>query len=354
MKLRPPSLGRGRSHGAREQTLLALLAAAAACAPGCAALGYEPGASNVVRGPLPTRVQHPLALTLPNLTPRRVVTQTPGELGLGAELAYSSIFELAAEPGQAVRFDAEVLRASARARYGLAARWDLEVELAGVYGSGGFLDHFIDEFHDLIGAPDQGRDDAPEDAFEAQMRFGGQEVYRWRPNRGQLGDTALVLTFGEESLAAGEWGNAWRVGLDLPTGDEDDGSGSGGVDWIAGWNGEYSSGAFSYFLGGSYGVARESALFRAAGLDLPARAAAFSALEWRWNSRLSCVVQLDLQSPLVTDIDLEEIDRPILDLGLGWVRDLGPASRLWGSFHEDLFVDSGPDFTLMLGWNWKR
>lgn len=306
----------------------------------------------MVRGPLPTRVQHPLALVQPSFTPRSVRTQAPGAWRLEGELGYSSIFERSARAGERVAFDAELLRASLRMRRGLARGVDLELALGGVYGSSGFLDQFIEEFHALIGAPNQGRDRFPQDRFEAAVELNGQSAWRWRGDRAQLGDTLVVLTVGEPELAREQWGNAWRVGLELPTGDEDQGSGNGGVDWILGWNGEISVAATTHFVGASLGQAQTPSSLERAGADLPPRASVFYGLEWRWGASWSWVFQLDLQSPLLDDVSLQEIDQPILDLGVGFVRDAGANSRWWFSFHEDLLADSGPDFALFLGWMW--
>ncbi len=305
-----------------------------------------------MRGPLPTRVQHPLALVQPSFTPRSVRTQPPGEWRVEGELGYSSIFERASNPAARVAFDAELLRGSLRARRGLAPGIDLEIGLAGVYGSGGFLDHFIEEFHALIGAPNQGRDTAPKDRFESEVQVGGQGAWSWRDHRAQLGDTLIALTLGEAELERGEWGNAWRVGVELPTGDEGEGSSNGGVDWLLGWSGEISVGDLTHFVAASAGQARTPSSLARAGIDLPARLGAFYGMEWRWSAKLSWVVQLDLQSPLIDEIDLREIDRPILDLGVGFVRDVGANSRWWFSFHEDLLASSGPDFAVFLGWMW--
>lgn len=319
----------------------------------CGALMPQPAPPHRVRGPLPTRVQHPLALTLPNLSPRSVRVQPAGSWKLGADVAYSSIFESASTARESVAFDAELLRTSLQLRRGLAARVDLEVQVGGVIGSGGFLDHFITEFHDFLNAPNQGRESAPDNHFEARIERDGETVWSSTPNRALLGDTFVVLTFGEDELEPQVLGHAWRVGVDLPTGDADHGSGSGGVDWIVGWNGELSVAATTHFFGASYGVADAPASFSRANVDLPARYSLFYGLEWRWSEQLSWVAQFDFQSPLIDDIALREIDHPILDLGVGFVRDCGPNARWWFSFHEDVLADSGPDFALQLGWTWR-
>lgn len=329
------------------------LAISAASTSSCRALAPTDAPAPNIRGPLPTRVQHPLALTLPNLTPRRPLVQAPNTWRFGADAAYSSIFERDSKGGDRVGFDAELLRATARARYGLGSALDLEIELAGRYGTGGFLDHFLGEFHDWIGAPNQGRDTVDDDQFEAQLEHNSRTAYSWRPNEALLGDTSLVLTWGAERAPPNEWIHAWRAGLDLPTGAERDGSGNGGVDWIVGWLAELSLGRVTHVVAANYGRAQRAGGFRDADLGLPDRANAFYAFEYRWTDRVSAVAQVDLQSPLVDRIPLEEIDSVIVDLGVGAWFDVDPSQRLWFSFHEDLVAASGPDFAVYFGWTWS-
>jgi len=305
-----------------------------------------------VRGPQPTRVQHPLALTLPQLTPRSVRTQAEGAWRVESELAYSSIYEVGARASERVAFDAELLRASVRLRRGLAAGVDLELALGGSYGSGGFLDHFLNEFHDFIGAPNQGRDWAPEGRFEARIERDGALGWSWSGNRAQLGDTLLVLTFGAEHVGLGEWADAWRLGVELPTGDESAGAGNGRVDWIVGWNAEYSGPSFTHTFGASAALAQTPASLARVGVELGPRLALFYGLEWRISERMSWIAQLDLQAPLIDEIALTEIREPMLDLGVGFARDVGSNSRWWLSFNEDVLADSGPDFAVFLGLVW--
>jgi len=54
---------------------------------------------------------------------------------------------------------------------------------------------------------------------------------------------------------------------------------------------------------------------------------------------------------MVRSIALEEIDREILDLGIGVAWDSGPRSRVSLSIHEDLVAATGSDLTLMAAWS---
>ena len=89
--------------------------------------------------------------------------------------------------------------------------------------------------------------------------------------------------------------------------------------------------------------------FLDAGLDVDFLLFAGAGAEYRWSDRTSLLLQLQYRSPLTEDLPLEEIDREILDLGVGVAHDLTRESALTISFHEDVVAAAGPDFTFYFG-----
>jgi hypothetical protein len=60
------------------------------------------------------------------------------------------------------------------------------------------------------------------------------------------------------------------------------------------------------------------------------------------------VVQLDFSTRLLDGVQLKEVDRSLLDLGIGCAWGPRQGTR-WGfSFHEDLIAESGHDFLALL------
>lgn len=110
--------------------------------------------AQVVRGPLATRVQHPFSLTLLSMRPRRAVIQERGTSGTALDLAYSSIHEVRTLGPQSVHFDGETARSSVRLRRGIGNGWDVESEASVLFGTSGFLDAFIEGFHEFFGFPE--------------------------------------------------------------------------------------------------------------------------------------------------------------------------------------------------------
>jgi hypothetical protein len=305
-----------------------------------------------VRGPLPTRSQHPLALTMPALGLRRAVTQPAGEVGVAAELAYTSIFEQADRNGFDVLFDTEMLRGEVRLRAGLSERVDLETQIAASYATGGFLDSFISDYHDFFGFPNSGRESVENGASDAHVSVQNEEAYSLHTNEVGFHDLPLILAValdGAESV----WHNALRAVVELPTGSESHGFGNGGIDFGLGWCLERSSGRWSHFGAANWVHPSQPDGFDSAGIELDDQFELAYALECRWSEVSSLVVQLDGVSPLTRDVPYEELDAPMLDLGIGVWGDMANDSRCFLSFHDDLISASGPDFTVYVGWAWN-
>jgi hypothetical protein len=317
--------------------------------PGCFLLPAE-SAEHKVRGPLPSRTQQPLALTFLALKPRSANTQQAGSVGVALESVYSSIYEFNQLPGQRAAFDGEILRADLRLRFGLAADDDIEIELGGLYATSGFLDGFIDSFHDSLAIfADGGRDLAAPDQYEMRVRRAGQTVYELEEDRAGFTDLPIIYTHRLRHEDDSGPAIAWRLGVELPTGSDGRGFGNGGVDYGSGVLLERSSARWTITGALDVVVNAEPAAFAGSSLNAPLVFQVQNGYEYRWSSRLSLLGQLFYTSPFVDGIELEEIDRDVLDLGLGCAWDWGDETVVTFSFHEDVIAATGPDFSLYLG-----
>jgi hypothetical protein len=323
---------------------------ALAAAGGCASAPHDGGPA---RGPLPTRIVHPLALVVPSLGLRRATLAGPGEVEGEATFAYASVFEAAARDGDVVLFDGEVARAAARVRVGIAERVELEAELAGVHGSGGFLDDFIAEFHETFGFPNSGREEVEDGRADFRLSADGELLYEMEPNRAGLGDLPLVLSVALGAPDDPRRAHALRAVVELPTGSQEDGLGNGGVDFGLGYVAQADRGALSHYVAASWIHPRDVEAFDRP-LELEEVFELGYALEVRLGARWSAVVQIEALSPLTDALPYEEIDEPMVDLAVGAWRDLGPGVRAFVSFHEDLLAASGPDFAVSAGVGFGR
>ncbi len=336
----------------RRRSVVALLALGAASS-GCAALLPSEDPRPIVRGPFPTRVMLPQALVFPEPRPRRPLATPVGAVTGGVVASYVSIFESARVAPDEVDLDAEVLHTAVTGRFGLETETDVEVELAASFASSGFMDAFVDTFHELLGLPDGARDEVPRDQYA--LRLGRSGVTAWERSEDEVEfmDLPVRITRVLRRPEGGLVGLALRAGVELPTGDEAAGTGSGGVDWDLGLILERSRGRWTLSGGIDLVLVDPGQSFRAAGIIPDDIWIGTFGAEYRWNDRMSCLLGLRARTPFTDDIEIKEADRPILDLALGVAGDAGSGRWFW-ALHEDLIADSGPDVAFSVGYQLAR
>jgi len=265
----------------------------------------------------------------------------PGEHGSELSLDLSSEYSAHEQGDELIIVDGERARLAWRYRQG-GAGWDWGVELPAVHVGGGFLDSFIEGWHDAFGLPNGGREQAPQDRYLYQYERDGTTLLLRDEEGWALGDVRL----------SGGW--AWsetlalRGELKLPTGDED--RLSGGVlgaaawaDWAlpfdpdTGWSGFLSAGLSLNDKGEVLEDQQETLVpFGGAGLF------------YRVARPLELGAQLNLHGPLYDDSGLDELTRAGGQLVFGG-RWLGAGWALDVAVQEDILTRSSPDFSVHLG-----
>ena len=327
-------------------------ALAAGVLAGCSILPEHPDApAPVVRGPIPSRTQQPIKLTYLSLRPRRAATQAEGTTSLLVQEAYSNVWQNGAGLAESVVLDGEISRTSVAVRRAVSDRTDVEIELAVVFATAGFLDPIIEGYHELLGLPDQDRDDRPENAYEMEVSKNGVTAYSLEEDELGLADLPIVVTHTLVRETGTAPALAIRAGVELPIASESRGFGNGAIDFGGGILAEKSLGRWTLTGAVDYVVPQSSETFEEAGVSAEENLDFQLGVEYRWNDRLSLLLGAVLESPVTRDVDLEEIDQPILSIDLGCVLDLGERSRLLLGFEEDAISDSGPDLTLFAGWS---
>ncbi|MCK7504958.1 MAG: DUF3187 family protein [Desulfobacterales bacterium] len=112
---------------------------------------------------------------------------------LSVSLSHSSVFLLGQSQSWSVGLDMEIteMKFSWRRDLGGFALFGVDVPVL-VFGSG-FLDGFLDSYHDTFGFPDYGRGQRPENAFLYEVTRTGQDRAQGRQREARLGDIRLSL-----------------------------------------------------------------------------------------------------------------------------------------------------------------
>ncbi len=253
---------------------------------------------------------------------------------------------------EAVLFDGETERLTFSYTQGLGENLEWGVRIPYVSHDGGSLDAFIEDWHDMFGLPQGGRDRASHNRL----------IYRYSRN----GNTLLNLTNTTDGIGDVRVNGAWqwrkanrqneanivlRTSLSLPTGDSDKLMGSGGIDAALWLSANRTKSWFSYpgSLWGGTGILllgdgdvlagqqRGAALFGSIG---------GGAKVW---SNVFLKLQVDANTALYSKSSLVQISGDSMQLIMGGEIEMDKNMRIDLAVKEDPTVHASPDVVFHIG-----
>ena len=183
------------------------------------------------KGPLPIRSQNPIYLQYLNLTPTRAKVLPKGEAEVRIDNTYSNVFEQGVSSTNSVLLDMEILRTALQFNYGVFEDMELGVEIPFLHFDGGFLDAFIQKYHNFFGFPNGGRENVPNGEFHYYFTKNGSTIYNVPELNFGLSDISLNFKYNvvhEEALMPAI---SWMFYFKIPTGKPSRGTGSGSPDF---------------------------------------------------------------------------------------------------------------------------
>lgn len=313
--------------------LLTALAPAAACAD-----AFDP---------LPTYNQNPLtqiyglpAFDAPRLLP-------PGELQTRISFEAGSFFFMEQRDAETLTLDGEAHRSALTVKYATpGGEWGIEIPY--LSHSGGFLDSFIEGWHEALGLPDGGREAAPRDLLRYIYTRNGTDLVRITDRTGGIGDVRLLAGW---ALPAADTADlSLRVSLKLPTGDAAQLHGSGAAD-LAAW---LSAGCAAARCTGAWRWnAAAGALVLGRGDVLPEqqrRFAAFAGVGAGWRAWEPVVLKAELRahSALYRGTELAPLGKTAMQLILGGTWIVNKETALDVAVSEDIRVHTAPDVSMLV------
>ena len=320
-----------------------------------AALVFVCAAAPAMAGDAPQRPepfsagnQSPLALALLPFSPASAQVAHKGANSFRLGAAYSNVFSKQSSNKASLNLDIEI--------YSLCARYDrviadglqvgVELPLLGYWG--GFLDGFIQDYHQAFGFPNAGREEVAQNLVRYEAATQGRTVIERQSAASGLGDMRL---YGRAALmreSADRPALSLLAQIGLPTGDKQKGLGAGGATWGLGLAGEKTLGRFWLNLNAMFFYLKDADM--AEPLNVQNAAAASAALGYAWSPSLELMLQLSGSTPLFKDTGVSGLDNGLLQVLLGFQYALDGAQSLRVSFAEDLIHDTSPDFTVGVEW----
>jgi hypothetical protein len=284
---------------------------------------------------------------LPALGESRVLG--PEESTLAVHLQIANHFTGASNSVETLSLDGETRRLTLHWRQGLPGSREWGFELPHVSHNGGFLDTYIEEFHDIFGMQQNGRTDLPRNRVDYRYTRQGVNLVNLDHAVGGVGDVRVFAGKPVDTqTASGGYTAAWRASLKLPTGDDDKLLGSGSTDLAMWLSAATTRPPDQWNLYGGSGL-----MLMSEGNVMPAQQrhyVVFGTLGLSMNflPRLSVKGQLDTHSPFYSDSGLRQLGRyAVLGLlGVEW--ELKPGKYVMFSVSEDMVVGASPDVAFNL------
>ena len=260
--------------------------------------------------------------------------------GLTLDLTNEFYVEVLAD--ETAQLDGETLATTLRWRHGLSERWAVGIDLPLVDSGRGFLDRWIEDWHEWFGLPNAGREQFPQDQYRFALTQNGATVFERDRGTTDLGDVNLRGSYALNPQ------RRMHAQLSLPTGRAT--ALTGGTWGFAGWLEEDRRFGSAGRWGGFYSLGATAQQRRGPLADLQAPYSAFASagLDWNLWRSLSVLGQIYGHTALYRDV-ASEIGDPGLQLALGARWALSPQWSADLAFQEDLIVNASPDFSLHLG-----
>jgi hypothetical protein len=303
--------------------------------------------------PFKTGNQSPLVQIygLPHDTGADIVP--PGKFHVSLNQDLSSNYTVSSSTREQVTLDGETYRVAFAARYGIAPRFEVGVEIPYLIQGGGFLDSFVIDWHNTFGLPQGGRNSAPKNRLN--YSYSKDSVQKLRMDHAASGIGDISMTGGFSLYDVRNTGShdrlALKAAVKLPTGDSSSLLGSGGTDFmlqLCGSMNNYSEwGDLGVF--GSVGGLAMSRSDVLSDQHNPLAGVGTFGLGWGPAPWISFKVQLNGNTPLYRDSSLDEISKSALLLIIGGALRFPGDYLLDIGVGEDVAVATAPDVSFHLG-----
>ncbi len=321
-------------------------AAAIACATATLLAALSPTIFAMEILPFQTANQSPLIriFGLPAIGAASVLPagRIEGTLSLDA----SNNFTLDSAAGERVMLDGETYRFALAARYGIAPGFEIGLTIPLLTNSGGFLDGFIEGFHDFFGFNQGKRKSYPEDRL----------LYEYT----RAGDSKVLVNDGSTGIGDIRLSGAWRLyddgrenprqvalhgSIKFPTGNSHRLFGSGSTDfalWVtAGDDYRLPLGNLTLYAAGGGMVMTDGDVIR----DQQRNLVGFGSLGVGWSPLewLAIKIQADGHTSFYNGSDLVQVNGGSVQLTTGGTIGFTRDTFLDVGVSEDVVLDASPD-----------
>ena len=311
-----------------------------------------PGLSETAKGPLQTRNQFPPFLMFLSPLPVSPVTLSKNELKFSPAIDYSSVF-IYEKSGEYsgnwdVLIDMELMVVDLLVEYGVTDKLTLSVQPLLVSMNKGFLDSFLENYHDAFNFPNYGRENRPKNEFGYSISYKNKKWFDGKAGGLHIADSLISAKYSVLERSKALPVNASMLyTLKIPLGDSDSGFGSGHFDhglFLLTQTVVYP--VIIYFNAGYIFLSDPDT--KGANINVNNIPSLFGGLEYSYSENLSLIAQINYFSSPFNDAIFSQFDNGSVELDLGFVYHFSQKTSIEFAFAEDLAQSSVPDFNVHL------
>lgn len=187
------------------------------------ALCLLPATGFPFEGPLQVKNLFPLFLYLD--TP--VLESAATESAFRMRFSYSSMFMMKSSADWTVNLDMEMTELNLKYQRDIPDLFEFGIEVPVLIFSSGFLDGFLEDYHQTFGLPDYGREQRPHNEFLYEVKKNNAIIVTGENGRVGLGDIRLTI---KKALLRDDPFVSIKADVEFPTGNASAGFGSGSID----------------------------------------------------------------------------------------------------------------------------
>ena len=267
-------------------------------------------------GPIPIVNQTPIQLLFLQAIPDRAETLPKGQGFLRLNTAITNSLHSERSANYEGVVDMEMIRASLDIQYGIVVGFEMGISLPFVYSYSGIMDHSILEFEETFNAQRPVREDQVQDNYEYYVKRDNKAFISGKGKTSSgIGD--LVLRIKRKLWDEGDILPclSTRVGVKIPTGDEDRALGSGKADYGFGLLLQKDIGGLTAYLNAD--VIFPGDAFEQENVPLKEFYEIMLGAEYKLSSRFSLLAQVNCITRPFEHAGLQMLDRRIYDLLVG-------------------------------------
>jgi hypothetical protein len=296
-------------------------------------------------GPMQSANRFPLHLMF--LTPTPVCADLPpsGVLDATLSIDYSNTYLNKSNSTWDVLIDMEMTVLGLAFAYGIDSHWALRLDMPVVRMDDGFLDGFLENFHNALDVGNYDREHRSKNQFAYRVIKSDQVWFEGEPDRIALADPTLSAQY---KLLRPKLGrpllSTCMIRLKLPAGDRDIGLGSGNFDLGLFLPTRWRFDPWSLHVMPGYVVVGDP---KTGGPSVAARNvyALFAGVAYDYNPSWTWLMQANAYSTPLESTGIESLDDGAVDLAIGLRYQLARHWFFEFSFSEDL-TRTAPDFTV--------